>query len=239
MMLPAANPVDFFRPPAGHLAGQTDRLENWLSPVVMAYGLGILVANLHLFPVDQQLSTRLSEVTVLLAIPMLLFSTDIAAWLKYASKTLISFGLCILSGLVASTLVALFFPLEGLDNWLVSGMLVGVYTGGTPNMQAIGLALEADQEVYVLLYAADIFCGGLYLLFLTSIAHRCLGLFLPDFEGDKGLGDASQNDASSRIDLRQVGQGFVFDSPDHCHFGGPGVAPYGRPQSQQLDHFYS
>ncbi len=160
---------------------------SWLSPVIIAYALGIIIANLPGFPIDTTISTTFSEVTVLLAIPLLLFSTNIRAWLSHAPKTLLAFGLCVISGLVASSVVAFSFPLEGFDQWMISGMLVGVYTGGTPNMQAIGLALGASEDVYVLLNAADIFCGGIYLIFLTSVAHRFLGWFLPDFEGDRGL----------------------------------------------------
>ena len=158
----------------------------------------MIVGNLPGFSIDTELAHQFSEVTVLLAIPLLLFSTDIPAWLRHAPQTLLAFGLCVLSGLVASTVVAFNFPLEGFENWMVSGMLVGVYTGGTPNMQAIGMALNAGEEVYVLLNAADIFCGGLYLLFLVSVAHRFLGWFLPDFEGDRGLDSTEESTAGGR-----------------------------------------
>ncbi|MEL6637239.1 MAG: DUF819 family protein [Bacteroidota bacterium] len=173
-------------------------VDRWLSPVIIAYALGMIVGNLPGFSIDTELAHQFSEVTVLLAIPLLLFSTDIPAWLRHAPQTLLAFGLCVLSGLVASTVVAFNFPLEGFENWMVSGMLVGVYTGGTPNMQAIGMALNAGEEVYVLLNAADIFCGGLYLLFLVSVAHRFLGWFLPDFEGDRGLDSTEGSTAGGR-----------------------------------------
>lgn len=163
-------------------------VQKWLSPVVLAYGLGIIIANLHLLPIDQGISNHFSQGTILLAIPMLLYATDLKAWFSYAPKTIISFALCVGSGLLASFLAGVFFSAEGIDNATVSGMLVGVYTGGTPNMQAIGLALGAEEELYVLMNAADIFWGGIYLLFLTSVAHRFAGWFLPDFTGDRGLG---------------------------------------------------
>ena len=58
-------------------------------------------------------------------------------------------------------------------------------------MQAVGIALQADSELIVLLNAADIFVGGLYLVFLTSIAHWFLGLFLNNF--DTGKNKMSKN----------------------------------------------
>lgn len=156
-------------------------IEDWLSPVVLSYLLGIIMANIDVVHLNDEVSKNFSEIPILFAIPMLLYATDIAAWLKHARQTILSFLLCILSGVVASFLMAYFFQAILVDTWMLSGMLVGIYTGGTPNMQAIGLALGAGKETYVLLNAADIFCGGIYLVFLTSVAHRFLGMFLPNF----------------------------------------------------------
>jgi uncharacterized membrane protein len=62
-------------------------------------------------------------------------------------------------------------------------MLVGVYVGTTANMSAIGLALGARQETFVLLNAADVVAGGAYLLFLVSVGQRAAQLVLPRFSG--------------------------------------------------------
>ncbi len=184
------------------------RIEKWLSPVVLAYGLGIILANISVLPMDKAISTTFSEATILLAIPMLLYATDLRAWVQYAPKTILSFALCVASGIVASLLVAYFFPATKFDNWMISGMLVGIYTGGIPNMQAIGLALGAEEELYVLMNAADIFCGGIYLLFLTSVAHRFLGGFLPDFAGDKGMQEESVQSVGAGMSWRGTGEAF-------------------------------
>ena len=71
-------------------------------------------------------------------------------------------------------------------------MLVGVFIGGTPNMNAIGIAMGADENVFVTLNATELICGGIYLIFLTSVAHRFYGLFLPEFSGKKDWHDASE-----------------------------------------------
>ena len=160
-------------------------IENWVSPVVLSYATGILVANFGLIPFDENLSTAVTEITILLAIPLLLFSTDIRGWFKHAKSTMLSFFICVVSGIVASITMAVFFKTSLDQSWVLSGMLVGVYTGGTPNMNAIGMALEAKQETFVLLNAADIICGGVYLIFLTSVAHRLFSKFLPSFKNDK------------------------------------------------------
>jgi len=157
-------------------------LSSWLSPVVLCYAMGILLGNFKILPLDTDLATTLTEVTIVLAIPLLLFSTDLSIWLKQSRLVLLSFGVCIISGLISTMMVAGIFHEVMEDSWMIAGMLVGIYTGGTPNMQAIGLALEASQERIVLLNAADILCGGVLLVFLTSVAYRLYGLFLPSYQ---------------------------------------------------------
>ncbi len=154
----------------------------WLSPIVLSYLVGILLANVHILPIQQSISTTASEACILLAIPLLLYSTDIIGWFRYAKSSILSFFICLGSGVISSILMAYLFQGQLTDTWRLSGMLVGVYTGGTPNMQAIGLALEAEEATYILLNAADIFCSGVYLVLLTSILPVFLGSFLPKFQ---------------------------------------------------------
>ena len=156
-------------------------LPAWLSPVVLCYALGIILSNLRLFPLDNGLSNTFTEFTIIMAIPLMLYSTNLPQWLRHARGSLFSFLLCAFSGLLATALAAFLFHNKIPDAWRISGMLVGIYTGGTPNMQAIGLALEAPQETIILLNAADILLGGIYLLFLTSWAPRAYSALLRPF----------------------------------------------------------
>ncbi len=175
-------------------SARSSHMPGWLSPVVLCYALGILLGNLRLFPLDDGLSTAFTEFTIVMAIPLMLYATDLPQWLRHARGSLFSFLLCAFSGLLATALAAFLFHKQEPDAWIISGMLVGVYTGGTPNMQAIGLALEAPQETIILLNAADILLGGIYLLFLTSVAPRAYGSFLRPFHwaGEAGEGGGEQ-----------------------------------------------
>ncbi|MEL6942919.1 MAG: hypothetical protein AAFO82_09640, partial [Bacteroidota bacterium] len=56
--------------------------------------------------------------------------------------------------------------------------------------------LEAKSEDFVLLNAADIFIGGCYLIFLTSIAHRFFGTFLPNFKSSSEISNNHSTIAS-------------------------------------------
>jgi len=61
----------------------------------------------------------------------------------------------------------------------IAGMLVGVYTGGTPNMAAIGTALQVESETFILLNAADMLVSFAYLLFILTLAVRIPARILP------------------------------------------------------------
>lgn len=161
------------------------KTQNWLSPVLLCYALGIILANIPNLHFDYEISKIASEATILLAIPLLLFATDLKGWFQYAKSTILSFGLCIFSGILMSILMGIIFKNEVAESWKVAGMMTGFFTGGAPNMNAIGMGLQAEESLIVYLNAADIICGGLLLIFLTSVAHSVIGCFLSDFQGVK------------------------------------------------------
>jgi uncharacterized membrane protein len=158
------------------------KLISFLSPVVACYTLGIILGNLPGNLVDKNTANTMAEASVPLAIPLLLFSTNFMRWIRLAKSTVISFALIVISVLISSFSVSMYFK-QHLDNfWQIAGMLVGVYTGGTPNMTAIGMSLGVDKEVFVLMNGADIILGAFYLLFVLTIGFRIMGKFLPEFQ---------------------------------------------------------
>jgi uncharacterized membrane protein len=180
--------------------------ENWLSPVVCCYIVGIGLRNLTNFPLDQKVSSFFSQAAVVVAIPLLLYSTDFPGWLKLAKSTIFSFVLMILCVVTSSTLAGWFFKNDLPAITALSGMLSGVYIGGTPNLNAIGIALEVKEDLIITLNAAEIACGGVYLVFLTSVAPWFYGLFLTDFQGDKhtGADEYLPKNGYTRKDLMQA-----------------------------------
>ncbi len=150
-----------------------------VGPVVLCYAVGVLLGNLGIVSGPAAETAGLIQAaTVALAIPLLLFGTDLRAWSTLARPTLISFGLAVLSVIVTVVVVARWFDL-GATTAEVAGMTVGVYTGGTANMAAIGTALGVPEATFVALNAADLFAGAIYLLILLTVAQRVLARFLP------------------------------------------------------------
>ncbi|GJM35410.1 MAG: hypothetical protein DHS20C18_44110 [Saprospiraceae bacterium] len=170
-----------FFPFVSRRVGRFPAIRDWLSPVVLCYAIGILLRNFPLIPLNEHLSNTATEVSVAMAIPLLLYSSAGNDWLKIGKTAFWSFFLCVLSGLLGTMITALVFSGSFSDSWRLSGMLVGIYTGGIPNLHAIGLALEAPKETILLLNASDIFLGGIYLLLLSSVAPGLLAKLLKPF----------------------------------------------------------
>jgi uncharacterized membrane protein len=60
----------------------------------------------------------------------------------------------------------------------LAGLLVGVYTGGTPNLAALRIALNVDKDLYLAVHTADMVVGALYILFYITAARRVFGWLL-------------------------------------------------------------
>jgi uncharacterized membrane protein len=159
------------------------KLIEWLSPVVFCYGVGILAGNLSFFSWNTSASKTLSEVSVLLAIPLLLLASDLTGWIRLARPTIISFISLIICVILVSILSGYYFRDYDPEVWKMAGMLAGVYIGGTANLTAIGKMLEIRDEAFITLNAVDVALGGFYLLFVMSVGVKLLTRFLLPFSG--------------------------------------------------------
>jgi uncharacterized membrane protein len=145
-----------------------------LGTIVMCYAAGLLVGNLGLLPAAAQPAQKLlSEVTVTLALPMLLFTVDQRAWSRIAGRALVSMALAVLSVVVVATALFFAFRAQGQPALhQLAGLAVGVYTGGTPNLAAIKTGLGVDDTRYLVFNAFDTVVGALYLMFMLTLAPR-------------------------------------------------------------------
>ena len=196
--------------PAVTLYGEKKyRILEWIGAIIVCYLSGILLGNLTFISLDSSIFSTISELSVSLAIPALLFSADLLQSWRYARPALISFSLCALAVCVSAT-VALLFLAPGIEGaWKVSGMLIGVYTGGTPNMSAIGKALGVQDEYFILINSADMVLSGIYFIFLITVGPAILRLFLPSkltfSSAEKQVPDNSFSALPLKIKCKNVG----------------------------------
>lgn len=164
------------------LASKKHKIIRTLSPILVAYAIGIVWGNIPGLPLDRGISDLLTQVSVPIAIPLILFSADFIKWLKSAKKTVISFVLMIASAFLAALLAAWIFH-GTIDEFAkISGMMVGVYTGGTPNLMAVGMMLEAKKDTLVLVSTCDSILGGGYFLLLISVIKPLLSKILRPYD---------------------------------------------------------
>ncbi len=156
--------------------------------VVLSFGLGIAIAaglDLSLFfnvETINSVQKDVSEISIAIALPLLLFSINVKSALSMAGDTLKGMGLALLSVIVISTAGAILFNDQVADVWQVAGMSVGAYTGGGPNMAAIKTAIDGKESIFVTMVTYDILFSALYLIFVMAIGQRVFGLFLNKYQ---------------------------------------------------------
>lgn len=165
-------------PRAMVLLSKKVRILGMLGPVFLCYAAGIL---LSLVIPEKGIAMDLSEILVPIAIPLILFSADLSGVRRLAKPMLNSFILVAIAvSLVASVSYLIYRNLIP-DAYKYAGMIIGLYTGGTPNLMAIGAALSVSDSHIVLANAADVVVGGTYFLMLISFMPRLARKFLKPF----------------------------------------------------------
>jgi uncharacterized membrane protein len=170
-----------------------------IGAVLICYALGLIVGNIGVLPEGaDKYQNLLTEITIPLSLPLILFSIDVKSWSKMARSAF----LALITGLISVVTVIIlgfFIFRNSIENiWQVAGMLVGVYTGGTPNMAAMKSALNVSQELYIMTHTYDLTLGAIYLVFILSIGQKVFLWFLPPY---KPVDPA--NIASNQINLEE------------------------------------
>ncbi|MFT6260877.1 MAG: putative membrane protein [Crocinitomicaceae bacterium] len=178
--------------------------------VVLAFLVGILFAMTldisTFFPVETVTSIQknISEISIAIALPLLLFSINVKGALNMAGDTLKGMGLALLSVMIISVVGALIFSDQVHKVWQVAGMSVGAYTGGGPNMGAIKAAIDGDDSIFLTMVTYDLIFSAMYLIFVMTVAQKIFGFVLRpyqsknidvevDYGGMEHLADESAN----------------------------------------------
>jgi uncharacterized membrane protein len=156
---------------------------NKLGAVLIAYFAGIVIGAFNIIPPEyKELQEIIMTITVPLALPLMLFSSNIRTWTKLAGKTLLSMVISI-TGLLLFIIVGylIFKDKSSPDLWEVGGLLVGLYTGGTPNLASLKIMLDVNNNTYLLTNTYDMLISAIYFLFLISVGKNIFGKILPHF----------------------------------------------------------
>ncbi|MDD3280636.1 MAG: DUF819 family protein, partial [Bacteroidales bacterium] len=149
--------------------------------VIIAYAIGIALALFGFIPVGEDpdaasmisLQKWIQNLTVPLAIPLMLFNCDFKLWTKSLPKTIAALIGGVLSIIIAVVSAFFIFRNAGIEDYAnVAGMMTGIYTGGTMNFFALGAALHVTQTTIVLTYTFEMLVNLVLILFLVGGGYK-------------------------------------------------------------------
>lgn len=179
-----------------------------LSAVALCYIFGIVFGNLPWITVNTKISETAAGVAVLLAIPLLLFSVDLVAWLKSAGVTLRASMICFFStGLVATT-AGWFFHDRIPDSYPIAAALAAVYTGGTPSMFAVAQAVDLKPDLLIATNLSDMFFSGPLYFVIIAVGWKLLGYVLHKPERNDDV--EFKHDADVTVPWTMLLKGFLL-----------------------------
>lgn len=175
-----------------------------LGSVLIAYLIGMVLGNSGLLPDgSQNVQEIIMSASIPLAIPLLLFSSHVKSWLSLAGKSILSMVIAVFG--VVLTVIAgfLMFRNDDPEFWKIGGMLVGVYTGGTPNLASLKLMLNVNDSTYLLTHTYDMVLSGLYFFFLLFAGQKVFLWVLPRFKVANAAGH-EQNSLVAKNPLKAI-----------------------------------
>ena len=158
-----------------------------LGTVVLAYAVGIIASLCGVFHFQDpevavsfsKMQSMMMNVAVPLAIPLMLFNCDFKLWTKALPKTAWALVGGILAVLVSVVSGYFIFRNHIPEPAKVSGMMTGIYTGGTMNFNALGASLGVDKSVMAIVLAFEMVITAPYIFFLLGGGYKIFRKLLP------------------------------------------------------------
>ena len=167
--------IFYITAPAGILfICRKTKVFNKIGPVLTLYLLGVLVANIGIFPSEKAAYDKLfgfmesfSGVLIPLALPMILFGCNFK---KFSlGKSLKAFVIGTLSIVVFVAVgYVLFKEKLGNEGAIMGASLTGQYLGGAANLAAIKQMLGLSSENFIILTTCNLIVSFFYLMFLMG-----------------------------------------------------------------------
>ena len=160
-----------------------------IGTVILAYAVGIIMSLTGFVTFEpgtadaatfESIQKLIMNISVPLAIPLMLFNCDFKLWTRALPKTI----LALVGGIIAITVAVIsgFFifrstGVNDIEN--VSAMMTGIYTGGTMNFNALGAALGVDPTTITLVLTFQMLITFPLIMFITGGGYRLFRRILP------------------------------------------------------------
>ena len=115
-----------------------------LGPALTVIVTGIILSNLKIVPVSSPTYDALSSYCVPLSISICLLSLDLRQMKKLLNRnSIIALASAAVSVCLMAFVFGVLFASKIDEGWKIAGMFVGTYTGGSSNLTAIAVGLDA------------------------------------------------------------------------------------------------
>ncbi len=186
------------------------KLTKMLGTIGMAYLAGLVVAGLvlliNVLGLDFKLNSDIGEITSFAAIgigiPLLLFSSNLKEAKKLSKMVLLSFGILIFSVVIVTSIVFYTYGNQIANGAELSAAAIGLYTGGTPNLNAITNIFGLDSQTIALANLSDIIIGAVFYVFLLTLAKPVVNTILKKQENVVYLNEKSDMENTEEFNVK-------------------------------------
>ncbi|SFN35531.1 DUF819 domain-containing protein [Xenorhabdus japonica] len=145
----------------------------WASKIpgaVIALIIAVFASNLHIIPTEASAYDAVWEFILPLAIPLLLFKTNLHSIFKESGRLLVIFLISSIATMIGAIVSFWLFKayIPELDK--ISGMISASYTGGGVNFAAMAAKLETSQSMVASTIVADHFMMAAYFIILMVLS---------------------------------------------------------------------
>ncbi|OQX93363.1 MAG: hypothetical protein B6I17_03085 [Tenericutes bacterium 4572_104] len=163
------------------------KLTKIFGTIGMAYFFGLLIAgiifSLNKLGINFHISEDIGEIgsyaAIAIGIPLLLFGANLKEAKKLSKPVIKSFITLIISVVFVTTVTFFFYGKNIVNGDVLSAAAVGLYTGGTPNLNAITNIFGLSTETIALANLSDIIIGAFFYVFLLLLAKPIVDKILP------------------------------------------------------------
>lgn len=156
-----------------------------LGGVLTLYFIGMSLSNIFIFPHPELASAIapvqdiITSITIPLAMPLILFSCNFKRLpIRQASFSMVFGILSVIIAIISGYYI--FGPKSGYADFnKIAGLMVGVYTGGTPNLAALKMMLHVDEATYLIVNSFDMLVCFVYIVFLMAVGIKLFRIILP------------------------------------------------------------
>ncbi len=134
-------------------------MKSFVPPALVVIILGAILSNIGIMPFYHDSYAVIMNYAIPLFISIALLNVDLKGIFSLSKRALLAMVIAAISVSVITIIGSLIFAGRIEEGWKLGGMFVGTYTGGSANLSAIAVALDASPTTLAVANGADYVIG--------------------------------------------------------------------------------